>query len=110
MKKNNNKDGQDIYSNLTDNLIYENNMEINGDEVTEDVWNEISNDFGNELMQNIAKIINKYVYDDMLSYDYNKITENIIKDLKYKNISANLIEKAVNKIPDIYFLMLNNKL
>jgi len=57
-------------------------MEINGYEVNEDVWDEISNDFGNELMQNIAKIIKKYVYDDMLSYDYNKISENIIKDLK----------------------------
>ena len=108
---NNNNDNQDIISKLNGNEIYEiKNMEINGDKVTEDIWNDISNDFGKELTLNISNIIKKYVYDDMLSYDFNKITENIIKDLKYKNISASLIEKAINKIPDIYYLVLCNKL
>ena len=107
---NSNNDNQDIISKLNENEIYEKNMEIDGDKVTEDVWNDISNDFGKELTLNISNIIKKYVYDDMLSYDYNKITENIIKDLKYKNISAALIEKAINKIPDIYYLILCNKL
>ena len=74
------------------------------------IWKEISNDFGKDLLQNICNIIIKYVNDDMLSYDYNKIVENILKELKYKNISQNLIEKAINKIPDIYFLVLCKKL
>ena len=46
----------------------------------------------------------------MLSYDYSKLKESIIKDLKFKNKSASIIEKAVNKIPDIYYLVLCNKL
>lgn len=108
--KNMNNNSQDNCPNLTDSLLYEKNMEINESKVTEDIWNEISNDFGKELTINISSIIKKNVYDEMLSYDYNKITENIIKDLKNKNISSNLIERAINKIPDIYYLILCNKL
>ena len=108
MKINNNS--QDIFANLKEDLNYENNLEINENKVIEDVWDDIANDFGKELTQNISNIIKKYVKDDMLSYDYSKITENIVKDLKYKNIEENIIEKAINKIPDIYFLVLCNKL
>ena len=107
IKSNNN---QDNIINLLEDLNYENNLEINEDKVTEDIWKEISNDFGKDLLKNICNIIIKYVNDDMLSYDYNKIVENILKELKYKNISQNLIEKAINKIPDIYFLVLCKKL
>ena len=105
--KNNN---QDIFINLPDELNYENNIEINEDKVTEDVWKEISNNFESDLLQSICNIIKKDINDDMLSYDYNKLVENILKDLKYKNISQNLIENAINKIPDIYFLILCKKL
>jgi hypothetical protein len=108
MKSSNNN--QDIFANLKEDLNYENNLEINENKVIEDVWDDIANDFGKELTQNISNIIKKYVKDDMLSYDYSKITENIVKDLKYKNIEENIIEKAINKIPDIYFLVLCNKL
>ena len=108
--KTSNKDSQDIFANLKDDLNYENNLEINENKVIEDVWDDITNDFGKEISQNISNIIQKYVNDDMLSYDYSKITENIVKDLKYKNIEENIIEKAINKIPDIYYLVLCKKL
>ena len=99
-----------LNSNLTENINYENSLEINGDKVSEDIWKDIINDFGKEISQNISKIIKKYINDDMISYDFSKITDNIVKDLKYKNISKSLIEKAINKIPDIYYLILCNKL
>ena len=108
--KTNNNNSQDIFANLKDDLNYENNLEINENKVIEDVWDDITNEFGKEISQNISKIIQKYVNDEMLSYDYSKITENIVKDLKYKNIEENIIEKAINKIPDIYFLVLCKKL
>jgi len=99
-----------LNSNLSENLNYENNLEINGDKVSEDIWKDIIKDFGKDISQNISKIIKKYINDDMITYDFSKITDNIVKDLKYKNISKSLIEKAINKIPDIYYLILCNKL
>ena len=105
--KNNN---QDLLVNLNEDLNYGNNLEINEDKVSENTWNEIRKDFGNELLQNISNIIKKYVNDDMLSYDFSKISESVLKDLKYKNTSATIIEKAINKIPDIYYLILCNKI
>ena len=101
---------EDIIANLKEDLNYENNLEINENKVIEDVWDDVLNDFGKELSENISVIIKKYVNDDMISYDYSKITENIIKDLKNKKVEENVIGKAINKIPDIYFLVLNNKL
>ena len=110
MKKSSSNNNQDYVNILKEDLIDENNLEINDDKVVEDIWKEISNDFGMELSQNISKVINKYVNDDILSYDYIDITENIVKDLKYQKISDTLIEKAIIKIPEIYFLILCNKL
>ena len=106
-KNNNYKDL--LNSNLSENLNYENNLEINDNKVVEDIWNDIIKDFGKEITQNISKIIKKYINDDMISYDSSKINDNIVKDLKYKNISKSLIEKAINKVPDIYYLILCNK-
>ena len=41
--------------------------------------------------------------DEGTEQDYNKITENIIQDLKNKNISSNLIERAINKMFMMHF-------
>ena len=99
-----------LNSNINENINFENNLEINGDKVSEDIWNDTIKDFGKEISENISKIIKKYINDDMITYDFSKITDNLVKDLKYKNISKSLIEKAINKIPDIYYLILCNKL
>ena len=98
--------------NLSENLNfnYENNSEINEDKVDIDLYNELNDDFGKELSKSISQIIKKYVHDDMLSYDYTKLTETIYKDLSYKKVPSTTIEKAINKIPDIYYLVLRNKL
>ena len=106
----NNVNNQDLLGNFDYNMEFEKNLEINGDKETDQIFNETLNDFGKDLTINISNIIQKYVNDDMLTYDFNKIRDSIVKDLKNKNISANLIEKAINKIPDIYFLFLSNKL
>ena len=99
-----------LLGNLSEVMSDDNVSEINDKKVTDDICNEIFNDFGKDLTINISNIIKKYVNDDILTYDYNKITENIYKDLKNKNISQNVIENAIIKIPDIYFLVLTNKL
>ena len=98
--------------NLTEslNFNYEKNPEINEDKIDGDISKELDDDFGKELTKNISQIIKKYVNDDMLTYDYDKLTETIHKDLSYKKIPSSTILKAINKIPDIYYLILRNKL
>ena len=88
----------------------EKNLEIDGERVTGDIYDEIFKEFGKDLTIIISNIIKKYVNDDMLTYDPNKINENIFNELKSKKIPHNIIEKAINKIPDIYFLQLTNKI
>ena len=107
---NNNNNENNSYSKLKENLNLENNIEINEEKVSDNILNDISNEFGNELSKNISHIIKKYVNDDILSYDYSKITENIIKECKKNNISQNIIEKAIKQIPDFYYLILCKKL
>ena len=104
----NNETNQDLMGNMTGDD--EKNLEIDGERVVGDIYDELNKEFGKELMVNISNIIKKYVNDEMLMYDFNKISENIVNELKNKKISANLIEKAIYKIPDIYFLHLSNKI
>ena len=99
-----------LYTKLKENLNYERDLNINNDLVSDNIFNDISKEFGNELSENISNIIKKYVNDDILNYDYNKITENIIKECKKNNIEQNLIEKAINQIPDFYYLILCKRL
>ena len=115
MKQENNNNiyynnNENSYKQLKDNISYEDDLNINEEFVNDNIYNNISNEFGNELSQNISNIIKKYVNDDILTYDYAKITENIIKECKKNNISQNLVEKAINQIPDFYYLILCKRL
>ena len=105
---NNNEDSS--YKRLKENLNFETDINIDNEIVTSNIFNDISSEFGTELSENISNIIKKYVNDDILTYDYSKITENIIKECKKNNINQNLIEKAINQIPDFYYLILCKRL
>ena len=105
---NNNEDSS--YKRLKENLNFEKDINIDNEIVTSNIFNDISSEFGTELSENISNIIKKYVNDDILTYDYSKITENIIKECKKNNINQNLIEKAINQIPDFYYLILCKRL
>ena len=108
--KNNNKENES-YSQLKDNFNYQNNnLDINEELVCDNIFNDLSNEYGKELSQNISNIIKKYVNDDILTYDYSKTTENIIKECKKNNISQNIIEKAIKQIPDFYCMILQKRL
>ena len=105
---NNNEDSS--YKRLKENLNFETDINIDNEILTSNIFNDISSEFGTELSENISNIIKKYVNDDILTYDYSKITENIIKECKKNNINQNLIEKAINQIPDFYYLILCKRL
>ena len=99
------------YSQLKENYNNQNiDIDINEELVCDNILNEISNEYGKELSENISHIIKKYVNDDILMYDYSKTTENIIKECKKNNISQNIIEKAIKQIPDFYCLILKKRL
>ena len=99
------------YSQLKDNFNNHNNkIDINEELVCDNILNDISNEYGKELSENISHIIKKYVNDDILTYDYSKTTENIIKECKKNNISQTIIEKAIKQIPDFYCLILKKRL
>ena len=105
---NNNEDSS--YKRLKENLNFDTDINIDNEIVTSNIFNDIYSEFGTELSENISNIIKKYVNDDILTYDYSKITENIIKECKKNNINQNLIEKAINQIPDFYYLILCKRL
>ena len=107
--KNNNENIS--YSQLKDNFNNQNNkIDINEELACDNMLNDITNEYGKELSENISHIIKKYVNDDILMYDYSKTTENIIKECKKNNISQNIIEKAIKQIPDFYCLILKKRL
>ena len=108
-KNKNNNDNSNYYNKLKENYG-NNNIDIDFNQVNDNIMNDIKIEFGNELPSNISNIIKKYVNDDILTYDYSKITENIIKECKKNNISQDIIEKAIKQIPDFYYLILCKKL
>ena len=110
IEDNTNTNDNTYYTKLKENINNEYELNINEELVNDNIFNDISKEFGNELSQNISNIIKKYVNDDILIYDYAKITENIIKECKKNNIAQNVIEKAINQIPDFYYLILCKRL
>jgi hypothetical protein len=48
--------------------------------------------------------------DEMISYDYEKIIIYIKENYKKKDLPKIAIDRAINKIPDIYFLIIRGKL
>lgn len=62
------------------------------------------------MMEVFGKMIKKFVNDDIVFFDYEEIVEKIRKELEKKNFLIENIEKEFVKIPDEYYLILNNKL
>ncbi len=58
----------------------------------------------------MANIIKKNMNDEMISYDYEKIIIYIKENYKKKDLPKIAIDRAINKIPDIYFLIIRGKL
>ena len=110
---------QNLYNNLminkknNNNLNYNffnsknNHKEINiNDEILED----LNNDLGKEIVFDMANLIKSQINDDMTQYDYDNIVNFIKGTYDKKGLANIIIEKAINKIPDIYYLMLVEKI
>ena len=58
----------------------------------------------------MANIIKKNMNDEMISYDYEQIIKSIRDNYIKKNLPKIAIERAIMKIPEIYFLILRKKI
>ena len=63
-----------------------------------------------EIVFDMANLIKSQINDDMTQYDYDNIVNFIKGTYDKKGLANIIIEKAINKIPDIYYLMLVEKI
>ena len=106
-----------LYENILDNnnneilnLNIENEYFNEEDSVENQIKNELEKELGIEIVNDLAKYIKKNINDEMIDYDYDNLTDNLREIYKKKNLSKNIIDKAINKIPDIYFLILKKRI
>ena len=83
------------------------NKERNMDDIMK---SEIDHELGKDMASDFALSIKKYVNDDICYFDYDEIKSKIKNDYAKKNWPTSIVEKAIIKIPDIYYLILKNKL
>ena len=102
--------GKTIKSNNLNLNNVKNNQKNNENNINDEMLEELNNDLGREIVFDMANLIKSQINDDMTQYDYDFVV-NYIKDIYDKKGLANaIIEKAINKIPDIYYLMLVEKI
>lgn len=102
------------------NYYMHSNKKYNDNDLTTEVKNEdsiddiikcgVENDIGKDNLIEFSNVIKNFVNDDVLESDINVIEDNIKKELEKKNILHSIIEKTIEKLPDIYYLILNNKI
>lgn len=55
------------------------------------------------------EVINKSLNDDILNFDIKSMTQKIKNTCKKSNTDDHIFELSLNKIPDIYFLILKDR-
>lgn len=70
---------------------------------------EIENELGYSLLNRIYELLNKIINDDLYNYDFNEISNKIKSSCKRISEEDALIELSVNRIPDIYCLILRDR-
>jgi len=62
------------------------------------------------LLSKLYDVVNKNIKDDILNYDFNELANKIKASCKKSNYSdENLLDLSLNKIPDIYCLILRER-
>ena len=84
------------------NYVTNNSQKINDLQIIDLIKDEIDKDIGKEMSHEFSKLIKKYINDDIVS--------KIRNELQKSNYIMSDIEKALLKIPDIYYLILKHKL
>jgi hypothetical protein len=70
---------------------------------------ELENELGAILLNKIYEVVNKNIKEDILNYDFNELSNKIKASCRKSNSDENLIELSLNRIPDIYCLILRDR-
>ena len=113
-------DNNNLYHNLMNGDEISRNLNINYNNVKDDkpssekidnlLYEELVNDLGKEVLLDLSTLIKKFVNDNIINFDYEEINKNIKEYYEKKEVANFIIDKAISKIPDIYYLMLEGKI
>jgi hypothetical protein len=107
---NNNEENDISNLNYIKQIGSTNSSSINESNIDQNIINELNSELGKDTLLDMANIIKKNMNDEMISYDYEKIIIYIKENYKKKDLPKIAIDRAINKIPDIYFLIIRGKL
>ncbi len=74
------------------------------------LYDELINELGKDVLLDLTSLLKKFVNDNILDFDYDEINKNIKKYYEQKEVNTFIIDKAISKIPDIYYLILEDKI
>ena len=74
------------------------------------LYEELIDELGKDVLLDLTSLIKKFVNDNILDFDYDEINKNIKKYYEQKEVNTFIIDKAISKIPDIYYLILEEKI
>ena len=113
-------DNNNLYHDLMNGDEISRNLNINYNNVKDDkpssekidnlLYEELVNDLGKEVLLDLSTLIKKFVNDNIINFDYEEINKNIKEYYEKKEVANFIIDKAISKIPDIYYLMLEEKI
>ena len=106
----NNEENDISYFNYKKQIGSTNASSINENNIDQNVINELNSELGKDIFLDMANIIKKNMNDEMISYDYEQIIKSIRDNYIKKNLPKIAIERAIMKIPEIYFLILRKKI
>ena len=113
-------DNNNLYHDLMNGDEISRNLNINYNNVKDDkpssekidnlLYEELVNDLGKDVLLDLSTLIKKFVNDNIINFDYEEINKNIKEYYEKKEVANFIIDKAISKIPDIYYLMLEGKI
>ena len=106
---NENEDNKKV--NLNYSPTFNLNEETNSIEKIDNLlYDELIDELGKDVLLDLTSLIKKFVNDNILDFDYDEINKNIKKYYEQKEVNTFIIDKAISKIPDIYYLILEEKI
>ncbi len=97
--------------NSTEYSDYEYKLDMLNDsgKIVLSIRKDIENELGLNLFNRVYDIIDKSLNDKCQNFDMNHLSNLIKSNIKGNSGYENLFESAVNKIPDIYFLIIKDR-
>ena len=113
------EDANDISDSFGDDFVDEESYAANyniykGSQLNEKAMDEklkatFTKEIGKDILCDFVKLLKQFINPDILTFDFDEITDKLKKEFKKKNVSHQIIEKVINRIPEIYYLVLKNK-